>query len=60
MRPAGVVIDPPPGFDDPLRLGERGEDMLVEALAPEATVEGFDEGILLRLAGRDVVPAGCL
>jgi len=33
-RSAGVVIDLL-GFDDALRLGERGEDALVEALVPE-------------------------
>ena len=51
----GVVVDAP-RLDDPPDLGDRGEDVLVEALVTEPAVEAFDEGILHRLARGDVVP----
>ncbi len=55
MRPDGVVVV----FPDRQRLagmGERGEQGLVQQFVAEAAVEALDEGILLRLARRDVVP----
>ena len=55
----GVVIDAP-GFDDPASLGEIGEQMFVEAFVAQPTVERFDEAVLSRLAGRDVVPFDAL
>ena len=55
MGSDGVVVDPP-GFDDPACLRERAEDVFVEAFVAQAAIEGLDEGILYRLAGRDVVP----
>jgi hypothetical protein len=44
MRPAGIVIEPP-RFDDPSRHRQAPEDMFVETLVAEATVEAFDEGV---------------
>ncbi len=38
------------------RMGERGEQRLIEQLVTKAFVEALDEGVLLRLAGRDVMP----
>jgi len=37
-------------------LGERSEEGLVEQLVAQSSVEALDEGILLRLARRDVMP----
>lgn len=37
-------------------LGQRGEDVLVEAPVTQAAIETFDEGVLHGLAGRVVVP----
>jgi hypothetical protein len=54
MGPHVVVVDPP-AFDGP-GLGERGEDLLVQALVAQAAVEAFNEAILLGLARRDVIP----
>jgi len=45
-----------PGFDDPVSLGEIGEQVLVKAFVAQPAVEQFDEAVLGRLAGRDVVP----
>ena len=55
MRPDGVVVDPPvrQGLAG---MGERGEQGLVQALVAQPAVEALDEGVLLRLAWRDVVP----
>src|SRR5215475_10567751 len=50
-----VVVDTP-GLDDPAGLGEIGEQVLVEAFVAQPAVERFDEAVLARLAGRDVVP----
>src|SRR5260370_12945756 len=38
------------------RMGERGEQRLIEQLVTKPPVEALDESILLRLPGRDVVP----
>src|SRR6266567_3989566 len=38
------------------RMGERGEQRLIEQLVAKAPVEALDESILLRLPGCDVVP----
>lgn len=51
----GVVVDPP-CFDDPARLRQVGEQMLVEAFVPQPTIEGLDKAVLGWLAGCDVVP----
>ena len=55
MRSVGVVVDPP-FFDDRPCLAEVGEHVLVETLVSQAAVEAFDEAILHRFAGGDVVP----
>src|SRR6266568_4916606 len=38
------------------RMGDRREQRLVEQLIAKASVEALDEGVLLRLTGRDVMP----
>ena len=55
MRPDGVVIVLP-DRQHFAGMGERGEQRLVQELVAQPAVEALDEGILLRLAGRDVVP----
>jgi hypothetical protein len=40
----------------PMRVGEAGEDLLVEAFVAKPAVEALDEAVLLRLAGGDLVP----
>jgi hypothetical protein len=37
-------------------VGERGEQAFVQQLVAQAAVEALDEGVALRLAGRDVMP----
>ena len=49
-----VVGSPRPKRDT--GLGQRAEQHLVEQFIPQPTVEAPDEGILHRLARRDVVP----
>jgi hypothetical protein len=51
-----MVIIIAPGFDGCPSLGEAQEDMLVKALVAQTAIERFNECILHRLAGRDVVP----
>ena len=55
MRTAVVVVIAP-GFDGCAGLGEAQEDMLVKALVAQAAIERFNECILDRLAGLDIVP----
>src|SRR5450759_3585433 len=50
---ANVVVVEAPGFDRLARIVERRKPMRVEALEAELSVEAFDEGILIRLAGLD-------
>lgn len=45
-----VVVFPSLGFDHRLRLSEAGKEMFVEALIPQAPIEGFDVGVLGRLS----------
>ena len=51
-----VVIVLPCGKAD-AGLAECREERLVQELVPQPPVETFDEGVLGRLSGRDVVPA---
>src|ERR1700722_8648826 len=51
-----AVVVAPPGLDENPGLGERGEDFFIQALIAEATVEAFDEGVLCRFAGRNIMP----
>jgi hypothetical protein len=37
-------------------MAQAGEQVLVEAFVPQATVEALDEAVLHRFAGSDVVP----
>ena len=55
MRSYGVEILLP-GGENGAGLGERREERLIEALVAQPPYEALDEGVLLRLAGRDVVP----
>ena len=55
VRPELVVILPP-GFDQLSSFGEAEEKMFIEALVAKFAVEAFDEGVLHRLAGLDIVP----
>ena len=56
VRPAVVVIEPP-CFNRLACFGEREKHVFVEAFVTQAAVERFDESVLNRLAGLDVVPA---
>jgi len=51
-----VIVVVTPRFDGFASLGESEEHVLIEALVPQAAVERFDEGVLHRFAGFDVVP----
>lgn len=50
-----MVVVEPPAFDDNSGLVERGEDLLVQALVAKEIVEAFDEAVLMRFAGRNVM-----
>src|SRR6266536_1570026 len=56
MWPLLVVITPP-GLQYGTGVRRRFEQRLVQQLIAEPAVEAFDEAVLLRFAGRDVVPA---
>ena len=51
-----VIVIVTPCLDGLARLGEGEEDVLVEAFVPQPAVGRFDESVLHRLAGFDVVP----
>src|SRR5262245_56497734 len=55
VRTFGVVIASPL-LELDARMAERTEQCLVQKLVAQATIEAFDEGILLRLTGVDMVP----
>ena len=55
MRPDGVVVVAP-RRQGRASVSERGEQGLVEALVAQPPDEGLGEGVLLRLAGCDLVP----
>ena len=55
MRSAPVVILPP-FFQHLSGIAQCAEQCLVQAFIPEFAVEAFDEPVLLRLSGRDVMP----
>ena len=52
----GVVVVVFPGRQHSSNLRERGEQRLIEKFVAQAGVETLDEGVLGRLAGRDVMP----
>ena len=51
-----MVVVEPPALDDSPGFWQGFEDLLVQAFVAQPAVEAFDEAVLLRLAGRDVVP----
>lgn len=55
MRSLGIVIGNPRG-DGAAGMVDAEEQALVEQLVAHSPVETLDEGILLRLAGLDIVP----
>jgi len=55
MRPFVIVIVPP-GFQHSTGVRPRPEQRLVQQLIAQPAVEVFDEAVLLRFAGCDVVP----
>lgn len=54
MRTHSVVVRSA-CLDDPSGRSQRREQVLVQALVPQATIEAFDEPLLLRLTRRDVM-----
>ena len=59
MGSDGIEIASPVG-ERLTGVGQRGEQCLVQEFIPELAVEALDEGILGRLARRDVVPCDLL
>lgn len=55
VRPLGGVVDPP-GLDQAACFVQRREQVLVQALIAEPTVEALHEGVLVKLSQCDVVP----
>ncbi len=55
VRTHGVVVGPP-CLNDPSRRSQRAEQVLVQTLVAQAAIERFHEAVLLRLAGRNVMP----
>ena len=55
VRTHGVVVRPP-CLDDPSRRSQRGEQVFVQTLVAQATIERFYKAILLRLPRGNVVP----
>lgn len=55
MRPDVVVVVAPDGQLAP-GVGEAVEQLLIQELVAQRPIERFNERILLRLAGIDVVP----
>ena len=51
-----LVVILAPGFDQVSGFGKPEEKMFVQTLVTKFAVEAFDEGVLHRLAGLDVVP----
>jgi hypothetical protein len=51
-----LVVVQSPALEQAPRVSEILEDVLVQELVPQMADEALDEGVLLRLAGRDVVP----
>lgn len=56
VRPFLVVVALP-GRQHGAGMRQRAEQRLVQKLVAQAAVEALDEAVLLRLAGRDIVPA---
>ena len=54
---AAIVVIAAPSAKRQARMGEVIEDLFIEELVAQESVEAFDEGVLHRLAGRDIMPA---
>ncbi len=57
MRPNGVVVTPPT-LDDDLGFLQRGEDLAIEQLIPQAGIGVLDVAVLPKAAGFDVGSLG--
>src|SRR5256886_4951032 len=55
VGPDGVVVEPPFG-QSRSGMRERAEQRLVQQFVAQSAVEAFDERVLRRFAGRDVMP----
>src|SRR5438477_12717096 len=55
VRPDGVVVEPPFG-QSRSGMRERAEQRLVQQFVAQSAVEAFDERVLRRFGGRDVMP----
>jgi hypothetical protein len=53
---AVIVVVVPPVSNDPPGMGVAGEQVLVQALVSQSSIEAFDEAILHWLARGNVVP----
>ena len=54
MRAALIIVEPP-GFDNVLSLGHRGELLYVQTLISQSTVKRLNEGVFHRFAGPNKV-----
>lgn len=54
----GLIVVDPPGPDDAPGIIQPVEQVLVQALVPQAAVEALDNGVLGRLARRDISGTG--
>jgi len=52
---AALIIVEPPGFDDELGLGERGELVYVYTFVSQSSVKRFNQGVFHRCAGPNTV-----
>jgi hypothetical protein len=52
---AALIIVEPPGFDEVLGLGERGELVSVYTFVSQSSVKRFNEGVFHRCAGPNTV-----
>ncbi len=55
MWPVQIVVDAP-FLDDLAGMAEAAEEVLVEALVPQPSIEALDQSVLHRLARRDEFP----
>ena len=53
---ADLVVIEPPALEQAPGLGKGLEDLLVQELVAQPADEALDEGVLLGLAGRNLVP----
>lgn len=55
MRPDTTVVVLP-GFDQPMRLRQQGEHMLIQAFVPQATIEAFHARIWIGAGSTEAMP----